>query len=192
MQEHFISKGSHNKLGVDIKFRGEFPAKASGVDSLSFEELIEALKHSFFFRGFFKRRGYYNLAQLRPDQYRHDKIFANPRNHREWFTGDDLFQLGSNGLEMLSPSGERCIDAVAAQLGDSLAARPIVVEGYSTAQDHDQQFALARNRAIVVSQYLRAHFHLDMQDIGIVSLMGLPPAGLSKDKWDGICIVILK
>jgi phospholipid/cholesterol/gamma-HCH transport system substrate-binding protein len=152
----------------------------------------EALKHSFFFRGFFKRRGYYNLAQLRPDQYRHDKTFANPGNHREWFAGDDLFQSGPNGLETLSASGERHIDVVAAQLGDSLAARPIVVEGYSTAQDHDQQFALSRNRAIVVSQHLRAHFHLDMQDIGIVSLMGLPPVGLSKDKWDGICIVVLK
>jgi phospholipid/cholesterol/gamma-HCH transport system substrate-binding protein len=152
----------------------------------------EALKHGFFFRGFFKRRGYYNLTQLRPDQYRHDKTFANPANHREWFAGDDLFQSGSNGLETLSALGERRIAAVVSQLGDSLAARPVVVEGYSTTQDHDQQFALSRNRAIVVSQYLRAHFHLDVQDIGVVSLMGLPPSGVHKDKWDGICIVILK
>ena len=30
----------------------------------------EALKHEFFFRGFFKKRGYYSLAELTPDQYR--------------------------------------------------------------------------------------------------------------------------
>jgi hypothetical protein len=77
-------------------------------------------------------------------------------------------------------------------LGDSLAARPIVVEGYSGTQDHDRQFALSRNGAIVVSQYLRARFHLDLQDIGVVSLMDLPPSGVHKDKWDGIRTVILK
>jgi phospholipid/cholesterol/gamma-HCH transport system substrate-binding protein len=30
----------------------------------------EALKHEFFFRGFFKKRGYYSLKDLKPDQYR--------------------------------------------------------------------------------------------------------------------------
>lgn len=152
----------------------------------------EALKHSFFFRGFFKRRGYYNLAQLRPDEYRHDKTFTNPDNHRDWFAVGDLFQSGSNGVETLSPSGEKRVNAVASQFGNSLAARPIVVEGYSATQDYDQQFVLSRNRAIAVSQYLRTHFHLDARNIGVVSLMDQPPSGMNKDKWDGVCIVILK
>jgi phospholipid/cholesterol/gamma-HCH transport system substrate-binding protein len=155
-------------------------------------EDTEALKHNFFFRGFFKRRGYYNLTNLKPDQYRRDKVFANPDNHREWLTADDLFQPASNGLEMLSLAGKKRIDGVATQLGDSLVAGAIVVEGYSAAQDHDEQFALSRNRAILVSQYLRTRFHLDSQNIGVVSLKELPPPGQHKDKWDGICMVILK
>jgi len=155
-------------------------------------EDTEALKHNFFFRGFFKRRGYYNLANLKPDQYRRDKVFANPENHREWLTAEDLFQPASNGLEMLSLVGEKRINAVAGQVGDSLVAGAIVVEGYSAAQDHDEQFALSRDRAILVSQYLHTHFHLDSRNIGVVSLKELPPPGLHKDKWDGVCMVILK
>jgi phospholipid/cholesterol/gamma-HCH transport system substrate-binding protein len=139
----------------------------------------EALKHNFFFRGFFKRRGYYTLTNLKPDQYRHDKVFANPENHREWLTADDLFQPASSGLETLSPVGKKRIDVVAAQLGDSL-------------EDHDEQFALSRDRAILVSQYLHTRFHLDSRNIGVVSLKELPPPGLHKDKWDGVCMVILK
>jgi outer membrane protein OmpA-like peptidoglycan-associated protein len=93
---------------------------------------------------------------------------------------------------MLSLAGKKRIDGVAAQLGDSLVAGAIVVEGYSTAQDHDEQFALSRNRAILVSQYLHTRFHLDSQNIGLVSLKELPPLGQHKNKWDGICMVILK
>jgi phospholipid/cholesterol/gamma-HCH transport system substrate-binding protein len=155
-------------------------------------EDTEALKHNFFFRGFFKRRGYYNLTNLKPDQYRRDKVFANPENHREWLTTEDLFQAASNGLETLSHAGKKRIDAVASQLGDSLLAGAIVVEGYSAAQDHDEQFALSRNRTILVSQYLRTRLHLDSRNIGVVSMKDLPPPGIHKDKWDGVCIVILK
>jgi phospholipid/cholesterol/gamma-HCH transport system substrate-binding protein len=155
-------------------------------------EDTEALKHNFFFRGFFKRRGYYTLTNLKPDQYRHDKVFANPENHREWLTADDLFQPASSGLETLSPVGKKRIDVVATQLGDSLVAGAIVVEGYSAAEDHDEQFALSRDRAILVSQYLHTRFHLDSRNIGVVSLKELPPPGLHKDKWDGVCMVILK
>jgi phospholipid/cholesterol/gamma-HCH transport system substrate-binding protein len=156
------------------------------------DEDTEALKHNFFFRGFFKRRGYYNLTSLKPDQYRHDKVFVNPENYREWLTTDDLFQPVPNGLETLSPAGKKRIDAVATQLGDSIVAGAIVVEGYSASQDHDEQFALSRNRALLVSHYLHTHYHLDSRNIGVVSLKELPPPGLHKDKWDGVCMVILK
>jgi phospholipid/cholesterol/gamma-HCH transport system substrate-binding protein len=155
-------------------------------------EDTEALKQNFFFRGFFKRRGYYTLTDLKPDQYRKDKVFADPENHREWLTTEDLFQPASNGLKTLSPAGKKRIDSVAAQLGDSLVADAIVIEGYSAAQDHDEQLALSRNRAILVSRYLHTRFQLNSRNIGVVSLNKRSPPGLHKDKWDGVCMVILK
>ncbi|MBB6143882.1 phospholipid/cholesterol/gamma-HCH transport system substrate-binding protein [Silvibacterium bohemicum] len=45
-------------------------------------EDTEALKHEFFFRGFFKHRGYYSLATLDPTTYRTDKLFTNTGNPR--------------------------------------------------------------------------------------------------------------
>src|SRR5208337_4752423 len=44
----------------------------------------EALKHEFFFRGFFKQRGYFSLARLEPEKYRQDRVFANSKNTRTW------------------------------------------------------------------------------------------------------------
>src|SRR5271170_666288 len=140
-------------------------------------EDAEALKYNFFFRGFFKRRGYYNLSDLRPDQYRQDKIFSDPANRRQWFTDEDLFQTGADGVETLSAPGKMRIDGVATQLGDAMVSRPIVVEGYASASDHEEQFAKSRNRAMLVSRYLHAHFHLDMQNVGVVSLRDQPPSG---------------
>ena len=155
-------------------------------------EDTEALKHNFFFRGFFKHRGYYNLSNLKPDQYRQDKLFSNPVNRRQWFTNEDLFQTGADGVETLSVLGKKRIDGIATRLGDAMVSRPVVVEGYAPASDQEEQFAKSRNRAILVSQYLHAHFHLDPQNVGFVSLRDQPPSGVQKDHWDGICLVILK
>jgi hypothetical protein len=41
-------------------------------------EDTEALKHNFFLRGFFRRRGYYNLTHIPSDSYRKDRVFTNP------------------------------------------------------------------------------------------------------------------
>jgi phospholipid/cholesterol/gamma-HCH transport system substrate-binding protein len=155
-------------------------------------EDTEALKHSFFFRGFFRRRGYYNLSNLKPDQYRQDKVFSDPTNHREWFSAQDLFEVGANGVETLSARGRKQIDEATTQLGDAMVSRPVVVEGYASASEHEEQFAKSRNRAILVSQYLHTHFHLEVQNVGIAPLRDLPPPEVHKDSWDGICIVILK
>ena len=155
-------------------------------------EDTEALKHNFFFSGFFKRRGYYNLSNLKPERYRRDKVFSDPENRREWFTDEDLFQAGADGVETLSALGKKRIDGVATQLGDAMVSRPIVVEGYASTSDHEEQFAKSRDRAILVSQYLHKHFHLDVQNVGVVSLLDQPPYGVHKDHRDAICMVILK
>ena len=44
----------------------------------------EALKHEFFFKGFFKHRGYDNLDDLPVEQYRAGQIFKSLPESREW------------------------------------------------------------------------------------------------------------
>jgi phospholipid/cholesterol/gamma-HCH transport system substrate-binding protein len=151
----------------------------------------EALKHGFFFRGFFKKRGYYTMARLSPDKYREDKVFANPRNARVWITAADLFEPKQGESEMLSPAGQARIDAAVAQLGDRVMGSAMVVEGYAVSGTAGDELARSRSRAILVRNYLHARFQLDNRSIGTVPLRGFPPSATHKESWNGICIVLL-
>ena len=71
----------------------------ANVTTGNMAEDTEALKHNFFFKGFFKHRGYYALSSLSPGDYRRDKLFANPNNPRVWLRADSLFQQGTKGSE---------------------------------------------------------------------------------------------
>lgn len=154
-------------------------------------EDTEALKHQFFFRGFFKHRGYYSMAHLAPDKYRNDKVFVNPKNQRVWIAAAELFESKKGEGEMLSREGKQRIDAAIAELGDRVMGGPVVVEGYALAGGSGDQFAVSRERAILVRDYLHNRFQLDNRNLGSVPLRGVPPPSTEKESWNGICIVLL-
>jgi phospholipid/cholesterol/gamma-HCH transport system substrate-binding protein len=151
----------------------------------------EALKHNFLTRGFFKKRGYYNLAEMSPEEYRKQRAFTDPANRRVWLSGSELFQKSSNGEE-LSPNGKELLNAALTQNGDPMTVDPIVIEGYRDGGASADQLRLSRSRAMIVRQYLQDHFQLDPRNMGVVSLKNAPPKGTEHVKWDGICIVVLR
>jgi phospholipid/cholesterol/gamma-HCH transport system substrate-binding protein len=152
----------------------------------------EALKHNFFFRGFFRHRGYYTLANIDPSKYRKDAIFTRSSNYRAWLPADELFQRDPNGMEQLTTQGRVQLNSMVAQYGDSIVESPIVIEGYAAARNAADQLASSRNRAILVRRYLQMHFQLDPGNLGAVPMMNVPPSGLDHPTWDGICFVVLK
>jgi phospholipid/cholesterol/gamma-HCH transport system substrate-binding protein len=154
-------------------------------------EDTEALKRGFLFRGFFKRRGYYSMARLSPDQYRKDKTFASPKNVRVWIEAAELFEPKEGESEVLSRTGRAQIDAAIADLGEHVIGGAIMVEGYAISEGSSDELALSRSRATLVRNYLQARFQLDGQNIGTVPLRGLPPPSTHKNSWNGICIVLL-
>jgi phospholipid/cholesterol/gamma-HCH transport system substrate-binding protein len=154
-------------------------------------EDTEALKHGFLFKGFFKRRGYYSLANLKADEYRSNRVFAAASNPRAWLDKSELFENKQDGSEELSPAGKTKIDEAMAEFGDG-AGSAIVVEGYSTIGDTRAQFAISRVRATLVRQYLQTRFGLSSRDVGIVPLRGVPPPSTNKKNWDGVGLVLLK
>src|ERR1700722_4224977 len=83
-------------------------------------EDTEAVKHNFFFKGFFSHRGYYSLSSISPDEYRRNKLFTNAHGRRLWLTVDVLFQPGAHGTEELSEGGKRAIDSAIASDGDAV------------------------------------------------------------------------
>src|SRR5262249_38060113 len=154
-------------------------------------EVTEAAKHNFFLRGFFKKRGYYNLADISPEKYRRDRAFASRTQHRVWLSGSELFQNGSNGKEELSPNGKELLNDTLTRYGDSIVESPIVIEGYWNGVPADQ-LRFSRSRAIVVRQYLQTRFQLDTRNVGIVPMKNSPLEGTGHSKWDGICVVVLR
>jgi phospholipid/cholesterol/gamma-HCH transport system substrate-binding protein len=152
----------------------------------------EALKHQFLLRGYFKHRGYYSLENLKPDDYRKDKLFSNSANPRVWLDKEGLFEQKKDGTLVLSAAGKAKVDGSVAELGDALVSEPLIIEGYAASGEPGVQLAESRARAIAVRQYLQTKFYIDPQNLGIVSLRATPPPMANKVSWDGVCIVLLR
>ena len=151
----------------------------------------EALKHEFFFRGFFRKRGYYSLEELTPDQYRTNSFFQNESNRRSWLAAAVAFTKDAMGNEILSIEGERQIDQIIGKKKDSIVGEPLVVEGYSSQATAANEIIASRSRSLLVAQYLEKHFYLKSTDIGTMPLNATPPSKSGKATWDGACIVFL-
>jgi phospholipid/cholesterol/gamma-HCH transport system substrate-binding protein len=151
----------------------------------------EALKHNFLTRGFFKKRGYYNLAEMSPEEYRKERAFASTTNRRVWLSGSELFQESEKGEE-LSPTGKALLNAALTQNGDPMIADPIVIEGYRDGGAAADQLRLSRTRAMIVRQYLQDRYQLDPRNVGVVALKNSAPKGTEHATWDGVCIVVLR
>jgi phospholipid/cholesterol/gamma-HCH transport system substrate-binding protein len=151
----------------------------------------EALKHEFFFRGFFKKRGYYSLKDLTPDQYRSNSYFNSQNNRRTWLNAADAFGKDSNGNEVLSAAGEQEIDQVIGTTKDSVIDQPIIVEGYSNQASAANEMVTSRSRSLIVVHYLEKRFHLSPKNIGVMPLNATAPPSSGKDSWDGACIVLV-
>ena len=151
----------------------------------------EALKHNFLTRGFFKKRGYYSLAEISPEEYRKERAFISPTNRRVWLSGSELFQKNSDGEE-LSSSGKALLNAALTQNGDPMTVDPIVIEGYWDGDVAADLLRLSRTRAMLVRQYIQERYQLDPRNVGVVALKNSAPKGAEHARWDGVCIVVLR
>lgn len=149
----------------------------------------EALKHSLFFRGFFKHRGYYSLSTMSPAAYRQNTFF-DKSGKRTWLNADVLFKSGPGNDEELTADGKRQIDDAIAQYGETIFRHPIVIEGYSDATTSNDQLARSYSRAVLVRMYLITRFPFATENIGLMPLSSTPPPGSGHDRWSGICILV--
>ena len=150
----------------------------------------EALKHEFFFKGFFKKRGYANLDQLPIGPYRDGTLIRKPAQSRQWIAANPLFQEGPDGSETLSAAGRAQVDEAVSQIPD-LYGGAIIVEGYSSQGDAGKDLLRSRQRASLVRTYLHLHYHLAPKNTGIIGLSTAPPAAAGRSLWDGVCLVHL-
>jgi phospholipid/cholesterol/gamma-HCH transport system substrate-binding protein len=153
-------------------------------------EDTEALKHNFFFKGFFNHRGYYTLSSLSPQEYRRSKFFGSTQSPRAWLQADVLFQHGPHGTEELSVDGKHAIDAAITSFGDPVFTHPIVIEGYSDAPAPADALSWSYARAQLVRNYLEARYPFTAKNVGMMPLSSTPPPGLGHDQWSGVSILV--
>jgi phospholipid/cholesterol/gamma-HCH transport system substrate-binding protein len=149
-------------------------------------ENLEALKHSFFFRGFFKDRGFYDLGSLSPVEYQSKQFENNVTKQRVWMRQDELFTLKAEGGEELSDAGKARLDGVMANFLRFTRDRAVIVEGYVVAGTLDDQFLRSRERAMKVRTYLIKKFALSPDYVGAM------PMGAVAAYGDGVALVLLK
>jgi phospholipid/cholesterol/gamma-HCH transport system substrate-binding protein len=148
----------------------------------------DALKHEFFFKGFFKHRGYDDLDDLPVEQYRAGRIFKSLPQSREWIAAPSLFTTDAGGDEVLSAEGRQNIDQAMGQFR-AVYGQPLIVEGYASTGSESEQLLRSRGRAVLVRDYLQLHYHLMPKNTGIVALRSTPPENAGKTTFDGVSLV---
>jgi phospholipid/cholesterol/gamma-HCH transport system substrate-binding protein len=151
---------------------------------------MEAMKHNFLLRGFFNRRGYYDLDAISPAQYRNGVLENGKRKAmRIWLSSPVLFEDGADG-EVLSADGRSRIDSAMTTYLRHVPANPIVVEGYAMEGTLGERYRLSRQRAGLVREYLVGRYGLMPQNTGYIALGSDAQGSPSGGTWDGVSLAL--
>jgi hypothetical protein len=153
---------------------------------------MDALRHNFLLRGFFNRRGYFDLDDLSPAEYRAGGLGQRGRLPvRVWLENRRVFDSASSGdATRLTEEGRRRLDSALAPFLDRAADAVLMVEGYAQRGGQDEQYLESRARALAVRSYLVSRFHLDPQSAGIMPLGSQSPGSPSGQPWDGVALAL--
>jgi phospholipid/cholesterol/gamma-HCH transport system substrate-binding protein len=160
-----------------------------------FAENMEALKHNFLLRGFFNRRGYFDLAQISPADYRQGALTKGSDRQlvRVWLPAELLFEPDPEQpeTERLTDTGKVRVGSAIGPYLERVASGIVMVEGYAQAGTPDQQYLRSRARASVVRAFLIATFDLVPQATGAMPLGADSTGSPEKTPWDGVALAVI-
>lgn len=152
-------------------------------------ENMEALKHNFLVRGFFNRRGYFDLTDISPAQYRLGvaSLVKSRRVEHAWLSAEDVFGPAADGDgEILTSSGKAHLNGAIGPYLDQVATAVIIVEGYAQVGTPDDRYVRSRARAAIVREYLVGRLHLDPQATAVMPMGAEATSSPAGQRWDGI------
>jgi phospholipid/cholesterol/gamma-HCH transport system substrate-binding protein len=137
-------------------------------------DTTEALKHNFLFRGFFNKRGFFDLASITAPEYKSPAFGKGFKKQRVWVESANLFTKDAKGVESLSVEGKARLDEAMTELLKFPRNGPIMVEGFAGEGTASQQYLVGRQRAVRVEAYLVGRFFLRPAYVGVISLGAEP------------------
>jgi phospholipid/cholesterol/gamma-HCH transport system substrate-binding protein len=176
--------------GITTDLRATLSSAREAMSDLA--EDTEALKRSFFFRGFFKDRGFYDLDRLSLAEYESKEFNKDFKKERAWIQQVDLFTVRPDASEELSDRGKQKVDTAMADFLGSIRDNALIVEGYAGSGTSDEQFRRSLERAVKVREYLLKRFSLSAEYVGVMPMGTVrlnSPAGAVQD---GVALVLLK
>jgi hypothetical protein len=154
-------------------------------------DTTEALKRNFLVRGFFNRRGYFDLAEVSVEDYRKGVLESKERRAmRLWIRGDLLFERTAGGEERLSEGGRNRLDSAMSQFVRYPKTSPFVVEGYAQRATEDERFLLSRSRGKLVRDYIITRYGIDQKVIAVMPMGSRAVDSPSGDSWDGVALAL--
>jgi phospholipid/cholesterol/gamma-HCH transport system substrate-binding protein len=165
---------------------------ASARDAMAdLADNTEALKHNFLFRGYFNRRGYFDLDQITVQQYRAGALEKNGRVPlRIWLDDRVLFARNADGREQLTEEGRRRLDSAMSEFVKYPKTSPLVVEGYATDVTGDGRYLLSRQRGEAARDYLISHFGIDPNIVAVMPMGSDAPKSPSGTTWNGVALAL--
>jgi phospholipid/cholesterol/gamma-HCH transport system substrate-binding protein len=154
----------------------------------------EALKHNFLFRGFFNKRGFFDLAALTAPEYKSPNFAKAFKRHRVWLESVNLFDRDAKGVEVLSVEGKARLDEAMTDILTFPRNGPLMVEGFAGEGTASQQYLQGRRRAVRVQLYIIDRFDLSPAYVGVISMGAEPldkgsPVGFKGGFKEGVGIV---
>jgi phospholipid/cholesterol/gamma-HCH transport system substrate-binding protein len=148
-----------------------------------FEENMEALKHSFFVRGYFKNRGYEDSAALAKDEI--EKLPAGKPEKEFTYSAKQLFdKQGSAKLK-----NQKSLTAGGEFLANNQFGFAVVVVSAGMEGDTQKDLVLTEARAMVVREYLVENFGFDDSQLKTLG-MGKQTAAGPDAAWGTVQILI--
>jgi phospholipid/cholesterol/gamma-HCH transport system substrate-binding protein len=198
-----VRKASEEARGAIADFRGEGgPVKGlagslqqtltAARDAMTdLAESTEALKRNFFFRGFFNKRGYFDLDDVSPAEYRQGALATQGRRVlRIWLSADVLFEKDASGAERLADGGKQRLNSAMSQFVRYPRTSPLVIEGYETAGTGDERYLTSRKRAQLVRDYLVSTFALDTNYVAVMPMGAEAVESPAGSSWNGVALAI--
>ena len=148
-----------------------------------FQENMEALKHSFFVRGYFKNRGYEDSAELAKDE-----ILSLPQTAPQRTFTFDAKQLFAK-VDTAKLKNQKSLDAVGNFLTETDYGVAVVAVYSSMEGDTAKVLVLSQGRALVIREYLVENFGFDDQKLKTLG-MGKKTGASPESGWGAIQILV--